>query len=249
MASLKTDRARFENRILDTLPEKGYQRFFSKTQRVSLPDRHVVFEQGRPIHFVYFPVTAVISLLSAGEEGRRGVEVCTVGNEGFVGLPVSFDGDFSLGRAVVQLPRTAVRVEAHTFKDALKGDGPLDGILKRYTQVQVSSIMRGAFCINFHKMDARFARLLLLRHDNARADTFPLTQGFAAYLLGSHRPAVSVAANALQAAGLISYRQGKITVLDRQGLHAAACECYSFGAREYERLLGDLLARRGSVGI
>jgi CRP-like cAMP-binding protein len=231
-----------ENRILAALPEREYQTLFSKSQTVSLPDRHVLLEQGRPVRFVYFPVTAMISLLSVGGEGTRGVEVCTVGCEGVAGLSVFFDGDISLGRAVVQLSGTAVRVEANAFKDALRGNGVLNDILKRYTQVEVNSILRAAFCINFHKIDARLARLLLLTHNNARADTFPLTQEFAAQLLGSHRPAISIAANALQAARIISYRQGKITVLDRQGLHDAACECYSVVAGLYERLLGGLLA-------
>jgi CRP-like cAMP-binding protein len=241
MTSQKSSHSQVENRILASLPEREYQTLFSKSQTVSLPDRHVVLEQGRPIRFVYFPVTAMISFLSVGEDTRE-VEVCTVGCEGVAGLSVFFDGDISLGRAIVQLPGTAVRVEANTFKDALSGEGPLNSILKCYTLVQVASIMRAAFCINFHKIDARLARLLLLTHDNARADTFPLTQEFAAQLLGSHRPAISIAANALQAARLISYRQGKITVLDRQGLHDAACKCYSFVARQYERLLGGLLA-------
>ncbi len=245
MPSRESSHSRVENRILASLPAREYHTLISKSQTVSLPDRHIVLEQGRPIRFAYFPITAMISLLSVGVEGTKGVEVGTVGSEGVVGLSVFFDGDIALGRMIVQLPGTAVRVEVNAFKGALGGmlggKGLLSSILKHYTQVQLISVMRAAYCINFHKIDARLARLLLLTHDNAREDTFLLTQEFAAYLLGSHRPSISIAASALQAAGLISYRQGKITVLDRQGLQAAACECYAFVAREYERLLGGLL--------
>lgn len=244
MASQSSEITQVENRILAALPGREYQKLLPKFQTISLPNRHVLFEQGSTIRFVYFPITAMVSLLSVGEHGTKGVEVCTVGYEGAVGLSALFDGDIALGRAVVQLPGTAARIEVNALKNALGRKGPLDIILRRYAQVQLISIYRAAFCNTFHKLEARLARLLLLTHDSAKTDTFPLTQEFAAYLLGSHRPATSTAAHALQAAGLISYRQGKITVLDRQGLYDAACECYSVVAREYERLLGDLLIRK-----
>jgi CRP-like cAMP-binding protein len=244
MTSLESGHNQIGNRILAALPEREYQALSPKLQTVSLPSGHLVLEQGRPVRFIYFPVTAMIALLSMGEEDTRGIEVCTVGCEGVAGLSVFLDGDIALGRGVVQLPGEAVRVEAAAFKDAANSMRVFRGLLKRYTQVQVFSIARAAFCINFHKIDARLARLLLLTHDSARADTFPLTQQFAARLLASHRPAISIAANALQTVGLISYRQGRITVLDRQGLQTAACECYSYVTREYERLLGDLLTRK-----
>ncbi len=244
MASQEDGHPRDNNRILAALPEEEFQKLFGKLQNVSLPSRHVIFEQGRPIRFVHFPVTAMVALLSVGEEGARGIEVCRVGNEGVVGLSAFFDDDIALGRAVVHLPGTALRIDVQTFKGAVSQDGRLNSILRRYTQVQLFSVSRSAFCHNFHKLEARLARLLLLTHDSAGTNTFPMTQEFAAYLLGSHRPAISSAANALQSAGVISYRQGKITVLDRQALLAAACECYSFVKSEYERLLGELLTPR-----
>jgi CRP-like cAMP-binding protein len=243
MPSPKSEHSLTGNRILDALSERQYQKLFSKLQLVSLPARHVVYEQARPVRFIYFPVTAMISLLSVGDAGTRGVEVCTVGKEGVAGLSAFLDGDIALGRAIAQLPGTAARVEVNAFKDALSRRGPLNSILERYVQVQLVAISRAAFCNNFHKVEARLARLLLLTHDSAQEDVFPMTQEFAAYLLGLHRPAVSGAANALQQAGGIHYRQGKVTVLDRDGLSAAACECYGVIAREYERLLGDLLTR------
>lgn len=243
MASHEIGLSRLENSILAVLTSGEFKKLSFKLQRVSLPNRHVLFEQGSPIRYIHFPITAMVALLSVGEEGAKGIEVCTVGNEGVVGLSAFFDDNIALGRAVVHLPGTALRIDVQTLKDAVSRVGLLDTILKRYTQVQLLSVARSAYCHNFHKLEARLARLLLLSHDSAATDTFPLTQEFAAYLLGSHRPAISPAAHALQAAGLISYRQGKITVLDRQGLLAAACACYSFVTREYKRLLGDLLTR------
>ena len=241
MASQESGQVRRENHFLAALPRSEFQRLSPKLQKVSLPGRHVLFEPGRPIRFIHFPVTARIALLSVGEDGTRGIEVCTVGMEGLVGLTTFFDSDIAIVRAIVLLPGTALRIGVKAFKDAISRGGLLESILRRYTHEQLLSVSRSAYCHNFHKLDARLARLLLLTHDSAGTDTFPMTQEFAAYVLGSHRPAISLAANALQAAGLISYRQGKITVLDRQRLHAAACECYSFLAREYERQLGDLL--------
>jgi CRP-like cAMP-binding protein len=244
MASQESSAPQDDNRILAVLPEGELQKLLRRVQKVSLAARHVIFEQGRPIRFVYFPLTAVVALLSVGEEGTRGIEVCTVGSEGIVGLSAIFNSDIALGRAVVQLPGTALRIDIKSIKEAISPGGLFDNILRRYTQVQLLSVSRSAFCRNYHKLEARLARLLLLTHDGAKADTFPMTHEFAAYLLGSHRPAISTAAHHLQAAGLISYRQGKITILDRQGLQAVVCECYFYVAREYERLLGGLLRRK-----
>jgi CRP-like cAMP-binding protein len=242
MTSQQGSLPREENRILAAIPKRDFQKVSRKSQLVSLPSRHVLFEQGRPIRFVYFPLTAMIALLSVGEEGAKGVEVCMIGNEGVVGLSAFFDSETALGRTVVQLAGTALRIDIKHFRDAVNPGGQLDNILKRYMQVQLLSVSRSAFCLNFHKLEARLARLLLLTHDSARADTFPMTHEFAAYLLGSHRPAISTAAHSLQAAGLITYRQGKITILDRQGLQSVACECYAHVMGEYERLLGELIS-------
>jgi CRP-like cAMP-binding protein len=241
MPSLKSRQSQVENRILAALPRKQYRSLFSKLQPVSLPLSHIVFEQNQLIRFIYFPVTAMIALISMGEDGKKGVEVFTVGNEGVVGVSIFLNGDLALNRAIVQLPGTALRIEAQAFRDILSQRGLLNSILELYVQVQLTSLSRSAFCNCFHKVEGRLARWLLLTHDRAQSDTFSMTQEFAAGLLGLHRPAVSIAANALQGAGLISYSHGKINVLDREGLEAAACECYRIVGRAYDHLLGDLL--------
>lgn len=245
MASLESHPTRVANRILAALAKKPYRSFFSKLQPISLPLRHVLFEQSHPIRFIYFPTTAMISLFSMGEGRKKGVEVGTVGNEGVVGVPVFSEGGLALNRAIVQLPGMALRIEVAAFRNLLSRRGLLHRLLELYTQVQLLSLSRSAFCNCFHKVEARLARWLLLTHDSARTPTFPMTQEFAAYLLGLHRPAVSIAANALQGAGLIRYSHGKITILDRDGLdglEATACECYRINKEVYARLLGDLLS-------
>jgi CRP-like cAMP-binding protein len=247
MSSQEGKRSLVENRILAALSTEQYLKLFSKFQMVSLPPRHIIFEQGRPIRFIYFPITSMISLISVGGEGSRGVEVCTIGREGIAGLSIFLDSDIALGQAIVQLPGTAARVETNIFREVVNQRGPLNSIIKRYMQVQIISLLRAALCVNFHKVEARLARLLLLMHDSAQENTFPLTQEFAAYLLGLHRPAVSMAARALQGAGLIRYRQGKITVLDRDRLLTVTCECYRIVTKEYARLLDPVLTRENDV--
>jgi CRP-like cAMP-binding protein len=241
MSSLKGQRNQAENHILAAVPQNRYKALYSKLQPVSLSAGHVVYEQGRPIRFVHFPITAMLSVLSVGEGGKRVIEVCAVGREGMAGVPLFLGDDLAANRIIVHLAGTAMRVEAQIFKDALSHGGLLSRLLERYTLVLLTSVSRAAFCASFHKVEARLARLLLLTHDSARAETFPLTQEFAAYLLGLHRPGVSIAANALQGARLIRYSHGKITVLDREGLAAAACECYQIIKSVYSRLLNDLL--------
>lgn len=246
MPSQKSESRPTENRLLAALSKKQYRSLFSRLQMVSLPVRHQIFEQNRPVRFVYFPVTTLTCLVSTGEQGHKVVEVCTVGNEGMAGVPLFSPANPALCRAVVLLPGTALRIEAQALREMLgRGGGLLNKLVELYTQVQLSSIARSAFCNNFHKVEGRLARWLLSTHDGARCDTFPMTQDFAAYLLGLHRTAVNTGASALQGAGLIRSNHGRITILDREGLEEAACECYGLGRDVYRCLLGELLPAEG----
>jgi CRP-like cAMP-binding protein len=231
-----------ENAILAALPQRKYARLFAKLQSVTLNMRHVIVEQGRPIRHIYFPTTAMISLLSIGLDRKKGVGVATVGSEGLLGVSVFLGDAIAPGCAIVQLAGHALRVEAQIFRELLERDGLLPTTLRCYAQVQLTAITSAAYCNCFHKVDERLARWLLLTHDRARSDTFPLTQEFAAYLLGLHRPVVTVAAHTFQDSGLIRYSHGQMTILNRQALEAAACECYSVVKNEYARLLGNLLS-------
>jgi CRP-like cAMP-binding protein len=231
-----------ENLILATLPQKRYSRLFARLQPVSLNARQIVYEQGRPIRFIYFPATAMVSLISMSQDRKKGIEVNVVGHEGILGLPIGLGGHLAVNRALVQLAGLALRVETNIFEEALAQDGPLKSMVERYALFQLAGISRSVGCNCFHKLEARLARWLLVTHDHARADTFHLTQEFAATLLGAHRPAISLAANSLQTAKLISYSHGKVQVLNRQKLEAIACECYAVIREEYTRLFGDLSA-------
>ncbi len=230
-----------ENLILSALPQRKYARLFDKLQSVTLDVRHVIVEQGKPVRFIYFPTTAMLSLLSMSRDGKRGVGVSAMGNEGMVGVSVFLGDGMAPGRAIVQVAGRALRVESGIFREVVRRGGPLSDIISRYAQVQLLTIMSSAFCNAFHKVDARLARWLLMTQDKTGSDTFPLTHEFAASLLGLHRPAVTVVAHKLLSAGLISYSHGQITILDRRGLKAFACECYGAVQSEYSRLLGDLL--------
>lgn len=199
--------------------------------------RAVVFEQGEPIEWVAFPVSGVWSLISVMEDGRS-VEVATVGNEGFVGLPVFLRATLtSSHRAIVQIPGRAVTFGAAAFLDLSNSGGEFQAALQRYAQALITQIAQSAACNRVHALEQRCARWLLLTHDRVDGDEFPLTQEFLGQMLGVGRQAVNEAAQSLQAAGLIHYTRGSITVLDRAALQGAACECYDVVRGEFDRLL------------
>jgi CRP-like cAMP-binding protein len=199
--------------------------------------RALFFEQGEPIARVAFPLQGVWSLLSVMDDGRS-VELATVGNEGFVGLPVFLRATLtSSHRAIVQIPGRAIMFEATTFLDLSNSGGRFQTTLQRYAQALITQISQTAACNRLHTLEQRCARWLLQTHDRVDSDEFPLTQEFLGQMLGVGRQAVNEAAQSLQSAGLIRYTRGAVTVLDRAGLHNATCECYDVVRSEFERLL------------
>jgi CRP-like cAMP-binding protein len=199
--------------------------------------KQVLFEPDVRVERVVFPVVGVCSLLSVGAD-ERAVEVATIGNEGFVGLPVFLQSTLmSAHRAIAQIPGEAVTLDAPTFLDISNSGGPFQAVLMRYTQALMTQIAQGAACNRLHNLEQRCARWLLMTHDRVEGDDFPLIQEFLAIMLGAGRQAVNEAARALQDRGLISYVRGRITVTDRAGLQAAACECYTIIRGEFDRLL------------
>jgi CRP-like cAMP-binding protein len=199
--------------------------------------RALQFEQGEPIKSVSFPIAGVWSLISVMED-ERSVEVATVGNEGFVGLPVFLRATLtSSHRAIVQIPGRAIVLEAARFLDFSNSGGPFQATLQRYAQALITQIAQTAACNRLHSLEQRCARWLLQTHDRVEGDEFGLTQEFLGRMLGIGGQAVNEAARALQDAGLIRYTRGSVTVLDRAGLHRAACECYDVVHGEFERLL------------
>jgi CRP-like cAMP-binding protein len=224
------------NRLLAAAPGRVRQQLAEIGSLESLELRQVLFEPDVRVERVVFPLFGVCSLLSVGAD-ERVVEVATIGNEGFVGLPVFLQATLmSAHRAIAQIPGEAVVVEASTFLDISNSGGPFQTVLMRYTQALMTQIAQGAACNRLHSLEPRCARWLLMTHDRVDGDEFPLTQEFLALMLGSGRQAVNEAARALQDRGLITYARGRITVKDRPGLEAAACECYTIIRAEFDRL-------------
>ena len=224
------------NRLLQMLPATEYERLLSQTETVCLPVKTVLYEAGEPITHVYFPQSGVISLVNVMSDGGV-VEVGTVGNEGMAGLPVFLGAASSPTKAFSQVEGSAKRIEAPAFRHAIDEREELRTVLQRYTQALMSQMAQSVACNRLHTVEERLARWLLMTHDRAGTDQLALTQEFLSDMLGVRRAGVTVAAGALQKAGLISYRRGKITVLDRLGLEEASCECYRIVKSHFDRLL------------
>jgi CRP-like cAMP-binding protein len=194
-------------------------------------------EADGPISHVYFPRSAVASVVARMDEGGT-IEVATIGNEGVVGLG-SYLGDGSSPMEVfVQIPGEAVRMNASAFRHEIRTGGALRDGIRRYAQALLTQVGQSAACNRVHAIDERCARWLLMSHDRIVGDEILLTQEFLAEMLGVRRAGVSFAAGQLKRRKLIDYRRGRIQVLDRKGLEKAACECYAIIRAHHERLVG-----------
>lgn len=231
------------NQILAALPEQEYERLLPKLKKVWMEFHRPLFEPGQRIEHVYFPNTAVVSLLNVMENGET-AEVGIVGYEGIVGLPVFLNTDSVSSLAMTQAEGEGMRMKTADFREEANRHGPLHRLLQRYTQALLTQVSQTAACNRFHSVEERFCRWILMTHDRVRQDTFPMTQEFVSEMLGVRRPTVSVVAGMLQKAGLIRYSRGKMTILDRQGLEAGTCECYQLVRNEFDRLIrGNLEAQ------
>ena len=226
-----------ENRLLAALPTEEYSRLLPNLETVSLAFKQVLYEPNEPIEHVYFPNNGVVSLVNIMQNGAT-VEIATVGKEGMVGLPVFLEADKIPGQAFSQVPGDAMRMKADVFKDSVNRGGPLQNLLLRYTQTLFNFIAQSAACNSLHSIEQRCCRWLLITHDRVERDEFPLTQEFLSQMLGVRRAGVGEVAGNLQKAGLIRYSRGRMTILDREGLKSAGCECYETVKQEFDRLLG-----------
>lgn len=224
------------NRLLAALPPASYARLVPALEPVALPAKQILYEQHAPITHVYFPESAVVSLVTQMDDGSA-VESVIVGNDGMVGLPLFLGVPTDVCQAIVQVPDGGLRMAAAAFQAAAAQDAALRGILGRYTQVVIAQMAQSGACNRLHALEQRCARWLLETSDRVEADQFLLTQEFMATMLGVRRSSVSLAAGTLQQADLIRYRRGHITVLDRDGLENAACPCYRIIADVADRLL------------
>jgi CRP-like cAMP-binding protein len=225
------------NRLLAALPAADYLALRSALEPVTLPVRQVLYEPGDPITHVYLPTTAVVSLMILGEAGTS-VETARVGSDGVVGLPIALGLDHDTNRAICEIAGGAWRLGAGAFRAALARGEALTQVTQRYTQLLLVQMGQGAACNRLHTMYARCARWLLETHDRVDGDTFPVTQDFLSAMFCVRRATVTVTAGTLQEAGMIRYRRGHVTIVDRVGLEAAACECYRVVAEATAWLMG-----------
>jgi CRP-like cAMP-binding protein len=238
MSSAAPDTIAPGNRLLDSLPPADKTDLAPHLEKVRLELKELLLEQGKRIDSVYFPLTAVASLLSL-VEGSGGVEIATVGNEGLVGLSLSWGIDTLNPREFVQcqVPGDALVMDAETFASKVAAGGELTWLVHRYTQAFVTQIGQQVACNGLHSIEERCARWMLLTHDRVGSDEFPLTQEFLAQMLGVRRPSVTVVAGILQQAGFIRFHRGRITITDRRGLEGASCDCYGVLREVFDRLV------------
>ena len=224
------------NHLLAVLPEEEYVRLLPHLELIPMPLGDAVCEPGIPMRHVYFPITAIVSLLYVMEDGAS-AEIAVVGNEGIIGVSLFMGGETTTSRAVVQSAGHAYRLKGQLLKDAFFHSGAMQRLLLRYTQALLTQMAQTAVCNRHHSVDQQLCRWLLLSLDRLPSNELTMTQELIANMLGVRREGVTEAAGRLQHDGLIEYHRGHITVLDRAGLEARVCECYSVVKKEFDRLL------------
>ena len=225
-----------ENHLLAALPEADLERWLPDLQLVDMALGDVLYEAGASLSHVYFPTTAIVSLLYVMENGAS-AEIAVAGNESIVGISLFMGGESTPSRAVVQSAGGAFRMKAQTLKNEFNRHSPVLRLLLRYTQALITQMAQTAVCNRHHSLDQQLCRWLLLSLDRLASDQLVMTQELIANMLGVRREGVTEAALKLQKSGLITYSRGRISVLDRAGLEKSTCECYGVVKKEYDRLL------------
>ena len=230
-----------QSHLLAVLPESESMRLHPHLELVQLPLGKALYESGDQLNHVYFPTTAIVSLLYELENGSS-AEIAVVGNEGIVGIALFMGGDTMPNRAVVQSAGHAYRLQGQLLKQEFNRAGAMQHLLLRYTLAMLTQMAQTAVCNRHHSVDQQLCRWLLLSLDRLPSNELLMTQELIANMLGVRREGVTEAAGKLQGAGLIRYNRGHITVLDRPGLEARVCECYQVVRREFSRLLPEVTA-------
>ena len=231
-----------KNHLLAALPAAEFVRIEPRLEEVSLNLGEVLYESGDQMTHVYFPTTAIISLLYIMENGAT-AEIGIAGSNGLVGIALFMGGETTSNRAIVQSGGDSVRMKARDVQDAFSLGGVFQSVLLRYTQSLMTQISQTAVCNRLHSVEQQLCRWLLINHDQLQTDKLVMTHELIANMLGVRREGVSIAAHHLQEKGLIEYVRGTITILDRQGLEAEVCECYKVVINEYDRLLGTFIPK------
>ena len=224
------------NLLLAALPAAQWKRWSPHLEVLDLPLGHVLYEAGGTMKYVYFPSTAIVSLLYVMENGASG-EIAVVGSEGLVGVSLFMGGGSTPSRGVVQSAGQGFRLKAELMKEEFDKGGPVMHLLLRYTQALITQMSQTAVCNRHHTLDKQLCRWLLMSLDRLQGNELVMTQELIANTLGVRREGVTEGALKLQKAGLISYSRGRISVLDRPGLEKRTCECYEVVKAEYDRLL------------
>lgn len=234
------------NKLLAALPPEILQQLAPELETVPIRVGEVVQPIGRPAEHVYFPHSGMGSIV-IHMKGGVNVEAATVGNEGMLGISYVLGDALATEETMIQLPGEALRLRIRVLRTEFDRDERLRILLLRYSQLLMGQIAQGSGCNRAHPIEGRCARWLLSTHDRVAGDQFPLTQEFMALMLGVRRAGVSVAQHALQQDGLIQYTRGQVTILDRAGLEAIACECYEVIRNRFDRFFASQDQSTGSI--
>jgi CRP-like cAMP-binding protein len=226
-----------QNHLIELLPRKDRLRLLAICEPVQLVLGSVLCEPGKTTRHVYFPVDGFISLV-APIDGKPALEVGMIGREGMLGAQLALGVSTVPLHALVQGIGAAWRIDAAAFRAELGRSAALQRLLHRYLYVLMAQFATSAACLRYHEIGPRLSRWLLMSQDRAHAEHFHVTHEFLAYMLGVRRVGITAVAGALQRAGLIRYHRGELTVLDRNGLEASACDCYGTDGRSYTQVLG-----------
>jgi CRP-like cAMP-binding protein len=238
MSKTRISRTSTGNHILDSLPAEESKELVDKLKPVQLDQGEIIYRAREPIDHVYFPTTALLSWVATTENGEM-IEAGITGYEGMSGALSFLGQNIAPYRVDVQLPGAVLKMRASAFKEAYDGSRALQGLLLNYTYTQLMQLSQSVVCNRYHTVVERLCRWLLTAHDRVKSDELQLTQEILANMIGARRPAVSIVTGTLQNAGLIRARRGKITIVDRQGMEDAACECYGIVREEFDRFLGS----------
>jgi hypothetical protein len=226
------------NRLLAALPPAEYEHLLPSLRTIPLKMRQVLHKHGERVKGIVFPAPGtVVSIASVLEDGHL-VEVATVGSEGLVGVSACLGGEFELGEAIVQIPDGGAHVMSLTaFAHEMERRGALHDVTRRYAEAFMGMVMQSSACCCRHSVEERCCRWLLMTHDRARSDEFPLTQELVAAALGVRRPTITLVLRDLRHAGWIEYGRGRLHVLNRRALERRSCECYGQLRAQFGRLL------------
>lgn len=230
-----------DNWLLAALADPEWDRWIACLEPLDMPLGKVLYEPGGKLSHVYFPTTAIVSLLYVMENGAS-AEIAVVGNEGLVGISLFMGGESTSSRAVVQAAGKGFRLNAALLMQEFNRGGPVLHLLLRYTQALITQMAQTSVCYRHHALDQQLCRWLLLTLDRLHSSELVMTQELLATILGVRRASVTQAAGRLQQDGLIRYERGRITVLDRTAVERRTCECYAVVKKEYDRLLPDIKA-------